>query len=71
MCNNICYKFQVSKSPNESMFELGFVRCNYCNVYLEKSDCNKNKGNALLCPCCNLQVRSSPRCKRNIIKVRL
>jgi len=52
------------------MFSLGFVLCNPCQCYFYRDDCLKNKGSKLICMCCRVQVRTSPRSKNNMILVR-
>ena len=69
MCNSICRFFKVVKNPTLSMFEIGFVRCNNCDVFLKPEDCLKNKGGSKICPCCRKQVRTSPRCKKYQIRI--
>jgi len=71
MCNGICYKFAITKNPFRSMFGLGFVRCSDCECFLESQSCKKNNGGSLICPCCRYQVRTSPRNKKAMIKVRI
>ena len=42
MCNNICLRVKIQKACVGSMFEKGFVRCQYCEVYLKPSSCLTN-----------------------------
>lgn len=60
-CIGICRKVQTKRFG--AMYRLGYVRCNHCEVFLERDVCNIGNFGKILCPCCKNQVRYSARNK--------
>jgi len=71
-CRNFCDNVKVPiYHGNGSMYEKGFLRCNYCSIFLEKSDAKISVGKVkkFLCPCCGYQLRWHCRSRTRINKI--
>lgn len=64
-CRGLCRSFSVRSLGLRSRcvlrYDAGYVKCNYCDVYLPKNKCIII--NRLSCPCCKRPVKTKPKKK--------
>lgn len=72
-CNGSCKRIGIKRvSAFHSMYQMGFKRCQNCEIWITEKICIIGTTGKMKCPCCKLQVRHSPRNKNTMrIVIRL
>ena len=73
-CRNFCVTIGIQKTfLNGSMYDVGFLRCEYCKIWIEPKDVKilSTKLPRKLCPCCNYQLRTKQRKKKHMVVARM
>jgi len=71
-CRDYCLKIKVPIYHGDgSMYDKGFLRCNFCSIFLNPIDARLSTGKVekWLCPCCGHQLRWKARSRTRINKL--